>query len=524
MSLHRCSSGAGRLFAALALSIGVSACPTSLPDPVELEGDDPGECDDGADNDGNGLFDCDDPACEAAPVCEEEEEVLGAPEIRIEPAEPVTADDLTCVITTGVLDPEGGEVEYAFRWTVGGEDAEIEGAEVSAARTSRSERWACIVVAHASGGAEGPEAEVEVQIGNTPPTTPVIEVQPPSPMATQPLSCVIVEEAFDADGDPIDYNFQWTVDGQPWVKTFDLRWQDTVPGQTWTCEVRAWDLTDQGPPTEVSTGISSGSEPHPAAGLHHTCAVAWDGTAVCWGDDSEGQVSGIPPDSYSRVTSGDAFSCAIPASTLTPVCWGASSDGQDAAPEVPIYDIAAGPTHGCATGFDGRVRVWGSAAGWAEQPPDDDSWLQVGAGPGFCCAIFETGSTTCWGPDAPEAPAEAAAVAVSGGDGFACVLDGLEILCWGDDSHGQVSGAPAEGEWSRVAAGTNHGCAVEGFGGGPITCWGDDTYGQATAPPNDTFLDVSAGTYHSCGTHEGGEVECWGCTGEDSGQCTVTPF
>ena len=35
----------------------------------ESEGDDPGECSDGADNDRNGTFDCDDPACAGAPVC-----------------------------------------------------------------------------------------------------------------------------------------------------------------------------------------------------------------------------------------------------------------------------------------------------------------------------------------------------------------------------------------------------------------------------------------------------------------------
>ncbi len=33
------------------------------------EGDDPGECSDGADNDGDGFFDCLDEACVGAPAC-----------------------------------------------------------------------------------------------------------------------------------------------------------------------------------------------------------------------------------------------------------------------------------------------------------------------------------------------------------------------------------------------------------------------------------------------------------------------
>lgn len=39
---------------------------------VELEGDDAGECSDAADNDVNGLFDCDDPGCAGSPACDED--------------------------------------------------------------------------------------------------------------------------------------------------------------------------------------------------------------------------------------------------------------------------------------------------------------------------------------------------------------------------------------------------------------------------------------------------------------------
>jgi len=38
--------------------------------PADLEGDDPGECSDGADNDRDLLFDCDDPDCVASPACD----------------------------------------------------------------------------------------------------------------------------------------------------------------------------------------------------------------------------------------------------------------------------------------------------------------------------------------------------------------------------------------------------------------------------------------------------------------------
>jgi formylglycine-generating enzyme required for sulfatase activity len=52
--------------------VGASGCDGGDPDTDggEYEGDDPGECDDGADNDRDTLFDCNDPGCAGSPVCE----------------------------------------------------------------------------------------------------------------------------------------------------------------------------------------------------------------------------------------------------------------------------------------------------------------------------------------------------------------------------------------------------------------------------------------------------------------------
>jgi hypothetical protein len=54
------------VFLALAGLLSILGCANVL---AEKEGDDPGECEDGADNDGNGAFDCDDAACLGAPTC-----------------------------------------------------------------------------------------------------------------------------------------------------------------------------------------------------------------------------------------------------------------------------------------------------------------------------------------------------------------------------------------------------------------------------------------------------------------------
>ena len=43
-------------------------------DKVQTEGMNPGECSDGADNDGDGDYDCNDEDCSGAPDCEDDED------------------------------------------------------------------------------------------------------------------------------------------------------------------------------------------------------------------------------------------------------------------------------------------------------------------------------------------------------------------------------------------------------------------------------------------------------------------
>ena len=54
-----------------ALLLLVTACSNDIPDPEpdNWEGRNPGECTDGADNDGDGDFDCDDSDCAGSPDC-----------------------------------------------------------------------------------------------------------------------------------------------------------------------------------------------------------------------------------------------------------------------------------------------------------------------------------------------------------------------------------------------------------------------------------------------------------------------
>ena len=58
-----------RRIAPLALLVLLGCQDITVREAPELEGDDVGECDDGADNDADGLFDCADDDCDGAPAC-----------------------------------------------------------------------------------------------------------------------------------------------------------------------------------------------------------------------------------------------------------------------------------------------------------------------------------------------------------------------------------------------------------------------------------------------------------------------
>ena len=64
--------------------------------------------------------------------------------------------------------------------------------------------------------------------------------------------------------------------------------------------------------------------------------------------------------------------------------------------------------------------------------------------------------------------------AISSGANHVCALatDG-SIMCWGDDSQGQVSKRPASGVFTTIDSGDNHTCALRNDGA--VICWGSIT-------------------------------------------------
>ena len=125
---------------------------------------------------------------------------------------------------------------------------------------------------------------------------------------------------------------------------------------------------------------------HPTAltgGYRHTCAVVSDGSARCWGRNTEGQL-GNSTNTASRVAvtptglttgitaivAGGAHTCAVQTGTVK--CFGLNSAGQlgngtiinsSSPASVPglagVTGVAGGGSHSCAFGAIGTVSCWG---------------------------------------------------------------------------------------------------------------------------------------------------------------------
>ncbi len=112
------------------------------------------------------------------------------------------------------------------------------------------------------------EAAVCVPVSDYPPSTPVITIQPNAPADNDNILCEIVQPAIDLQNDPIEYTYQWYLDGVlqedltgnvvPAARTQPCPLWDCANCQEWTCKVTA--VSNSKPGVATSAGRTVGIE------------------------------------------------------------------------------------------------------------------------------------------------------------------------------------------------------------------------------------------------------------------------
>ena len=259
------------------------------------------------------------------------------------------------------------------------------------------------------------------------------------------------------------------------------------------------------PPTPPTRWIWGANQENTmvAFGLSHLCWLSVTGTVTCAGQSAD--IAVAPEGTFTSVTAGHGFSCGTrPQGSI--VCWGDDSDGQLQAPTGSFVTIASGAAHSCGIRVDGAIKCWGSRdEGQVDAP--DGQFTTVTAGLAHTCAL--TGSTVrCWGDnqlgqvDVPSGRF----TGVAAGQAHTCGVrvDGT-VVCWGDNRFGQAT-AP-RGRFTQVVGALAHSCGLDTRM--EVRCWGDNRFGQ-TDPPAGHFTDMWAGHIQTCALHSEGQVICWG--------------
>ena len=279
------------------------------------------------------------------------------------------------------------------------------------------------------------------------------------------------------------------------------------------------------------------------AGASFVCALRPDQAVTCWGNNSDGQITGTPaepedpfgpgsafaavytyPGPFRAIATGTYYSCGVRSIDNEVTCWGSMYYDEGTFPPGPVTAISASGTHACGLRPDGTLVCWGQNS-FGQLNVPSGTFTDVAAGGGFSCAIRVDGTLACWGTRFVGLldPPQGTYVRVSAFNGHACAISSQGALtCWGWDRFGQVSGNSGNinsgdlnrtvvytqpGTFRQVSAGDINTCAIRTSG--DLTCWG---YTNGT-PPAGSYISVETGNGHSCAVRSDGVVVCWGDNG-----------
>ena len=328
---------------------------------------------------------------------------------------------------------------------------------------------------------------------------------------------------------------------------------------------------------KINPSESTGTAIELEVGGKHSCAFASARDVKCWGNGSSGQL-GIG-NSLILGDEVDEMGLDLPFALL--------------GSQFNVHQLALSDTHSCAVNASGAVKCWGEISllgiGFDDLDGFGDGYIEMGdvlpylslptgrsvdmieAGGSHTCAVLDNNDLVCWGAndagqlglgntthigdDVDEIGDDFSTVSLPSGrtvdelalgaDHTCALLDDASIVCWGDNTYGQLGigntntigdGAgemgsslstvslPSGRSASQITAGEDVTCAI--LDNNDLICWGLNNYGQlgqgntndvnnpsslsAISLGSGNALSVDAGVNSVCAVVTGNDVKCWG--------------
>ncbi|MDP2311291.1 MAG: hypothetical protein Q8P41_00185 [Pseudomonadota bacterium] len=191
--------------------------------------------------------------------------------VSLTPTSAYEASTLTCTPTA--TDADGAAVTYTYAWYVNGVANARTTSTLTGTYFGKADTVYCRVTP-SDGTTSGSAASSNtVTIDNTAPGAPVLAIDPTAPVeGVDDLLCDVVTDSTDADGDVVDYDISWTVDGVAYPGAFaatgpdTTTWlDDTIPaadtafGTTWVCTAVPFDAEDDGTSATATVDVDPGT-------------------------------------------------------------------------------------------------------------------------------------------------------------------------------------------------------------------------------------------------------------------------
>ncbi|MCC5954285.1 MAG: S-layer homology domain-containing protein [Acidimicrobiia bacterium] len=304
------------------------------------------------------------------------------------------------------------------------------------------------------------------------------------------------------------------------------------PATAVTVTVVATTAAGSSPPSAPFGPLTPSGEPllpQVDGGDQHTCALLADGTATCWGDNSQNQLD-APAGSYVKLTVGSNHACALTAAGSVD-CWGGEDHGDFDVPVGPFNRIDADGSVTCGVRTDWTAVCWGPGA----YTPNPAAGVRQ-VFPNTGCVLERLGTVQCpgvwYGYDdsyyPPTVPVLRGDNTSFGNESVACALTiGRDVACWGYISEPALATAHVQdrtGDYRTVGRSGMVSCAITATDN--LECWAQWDELEWVNPailevPDGAFSWVGGGRDHLCAVRLDDTITCWG--NNSAGQAT-SPF